>query len=73
MARRSVVLVTGANGEMGHGLIHRLAEHDGYDPMTEYGFQPGELSAEEQHALAGVGPEPDDGDAEAPIPHEDVW
>ena len=34
MARRSVVLVTGANGEMGHGLIHRLAEHDGYDILA---------------------------------------
>ena len=26
MARKPVVLVTGASGEMGHGLIHRLAE-----------------------------------------------
>jgi threonine 3-dehydrogenase len=26
MARRPVVLVTGAGGEMGHGLIHRLAD-----------------------------------------------
>jgi threonine 3-dehydrogenase len=29
MARRPVVLVTGAGGEMGHGLIHRLAETGG--------------------------------------------
>lgn len=25
MARRPVLLVTGASGEVGHGLIHRLA------------------------------------------------
>ena len=31
MARKSVILVTGANGEMGHGLIQRLAEGGGYD------------------------------------------
>ncbi len=28
MSRKRVVLVTGANGEMGHGLIHKLAERD---------------------------------------------
>ena len=28
MARRRAVLITGANGEMGHGLITRLAERD---------------------------------------------
>ncbi len=34
MSRKSVVLVTGANGEMGHGLILRLAENGGYDILT---------------------------------------
>ncbi len=34
MSRRSVVLVTGANGEMGHGLIQRLADNGGYDILT---------------------------------------
>ena len=29
-------------------------EHDDYDPMTEYGFTPTELSAEEQHVLTGA-------------------
>ena len=31
MARKAVVLVTGASGEVGHGLIHRLAELGGYE------------------------------------------
>jgi threonine 3-dehydrogenase len=30
VARKQVVLVTGANGEMGHGLIHRLASSSDY-------------------------------------------
>ncbi len=34
MARKSVVLITGANGEIGHGLIHRLAENGGYDILA---------------------------------------
>ena len=34
MARRSVVLVTGANGEIGHGLIHRLADNGGFDILA---------------------------------------
>lgn len=34
MARKPVVLVTGANGEMGHGLILRLAENGGYDILA---------------------------------------
>ncbi len=33
MARRQVVLVTGAGGEMGHGLIDRLADMEGYDVL----------------------------------------
>lgn len=34
MARRPVVLVTGASGEMGHGLVHRLAELGAYDVLA---------------------------------------
>lgn len=34
MSRKSAVLVTGANGEMGHGLIQRLADDDGYDILA---------------------------------------
>ena len=34
MARKPVVLVTGASGEMGHGLITRLAEVGSYDILA---------------------------------------
>jgi nucleoside-diphosphate-sugar epimerase len=34
MARKPVVLVTGAGGEMGHGLIHRLAEQGAADVLA---------------------------------------
>ena len=34
MARKPVVLVTGASGEMGHGLIHRLARADTFDVLA---------------------------------------
>ncbi len=34
MARKPVVLVTGANGEMGHGLIHGLAELGRFDILA---------------------------------------
>jgi nucleoside-diphosphate-sugar epimerase len=34
VARKPVVLVTGANGEMGHGLIHHLAEAGTYDILA---------------------------------------
>jgi nucleoside-diphosphate-sugar epimerase len=34
MARKPVVLVTGANGEVGHGLITRLAKNGGYDILA---------------------------------------
>ena len=34
MARKPVVLVTGANGEMGHGLIHRLADLGTFDILA---------------------------------------
>jgi hypothetical protein len=47
-------------------------EHDPYDPMTEYGFTPAELSAEEQYVLTGAPLVTLDED-EAPVPQEDVW
>jgi len=34
MTRKPVVLVTGANGEMGHGLINRLAELGSFDVLA---------------------------------------
>src|SRR5262249_39000057 len=34
MARRPAVLVTGANGEMGHGLIPRLGESGRYEVVA---------------------------------------
>jgi threonine 3-dehydrogenase len=34
MARKPAVLVTGASGEMGHGLIHRLADLGTYDVLA---------------------------------------
>ena len=51
-----------------------VEEHPDYDPMTEYGFAPAQLSPEEQHVMSGAplaelaAPEGD-----GPIPHEDVW
>src|SRR5437660_2287171 len=34
MARKPAVLVTGANGEIGHGLIHRLADLGTFDILA---------------------------------------
>lgn len=34
MRRKPVVLVTGANGEMGHGLIERLSDEGSYDVLA---------------------------------------
>jgi threonine 3-dehydrogenase len=34
MMRKSVVLITGAGGEIGHGLIERLSQHDGTAIVT---------------------------------------
>lgn len=34
MARKSVVLVTGAGGEVGHSLIHRLTDFDAFDVLA---------------------------------------
>ncbi len=43
MARKPVVLVTGAGGEMGHGLIHRLADLGAFDVLAldVRGLEPG--------------------------------
>ncbi|HID45546.1 MAG TPA: epimerase, partial [Chromatiaceae bacterium] len=34
MIRRRVILITGASGEVGHGLIHRLAESGDHLPIV---------------------------------------
>jgi nucleoside-diphosphate-sugar epimerase len=34
VARKPVVLVTGASGEMGHSLIHHLAERGTFDVLA---------------------------------------
>lgn len=49
-----------------------VEEHEGYDPMTKYGFRAQELSAEEEQAMSGVGPKLPDG-ADDVVPSEDVW
>ena len=47
-------------------------EHSDYDPMTEYGFAPRELSPEEQLVVSGAAATvPDEEDV--PVPTEDVW
>jgi hypothetical protein len=52
-----------------------VEEQPEYEPMVEYGFKAGELSAEEQHALTGEAlTKPDDGDGDEDlVPPEDVW
>ncbi len=46
-------------------------EHPDYDPMTEYGFNPAELSPEEEHQMRGAPAFSPDDDELAPV--EDVW
>lgn len=46
-------------------------EHEDYDPMTEYGFEPKDLTPEEQHAISGAGFVLDEDDA--PVASEDIW
>lgn len=51
-------------------------EHEEYVPMEEYGFAPRELLPEEEAAVAGtsaLGRDVQEEDAEALVPHEDVW
>lgn len=46
-------------------------EHDDYDPMAEFGFEPQDLTPEEQSAISGtpLNLEKDD----EPVPSEDIW
>jgi hypothetical protein len=46
-------------------------ENEDYDPMTEYGFIPQELTPEEQHAISGTPPLADED--ETPALPEDIW
>lgn len=50
-----------------------VEEHPNYDPTHEYGFQPTELTPEEQHALNGTPPPVDPPPDDAFVPEEDVW
>lgn len=47
-------------------------EHDEYDPMIEYGFQPTELRPEEEIVLSGINA-PSKDDEEELVPQEDAW
>lgn len=47
-------------------------EHDEYDPMIEYGFQPTELRPEEEIVLSGINA-PRKDDEEELVLQEDVW
>lgn len=51
--------------------LDMVDENDDYDPMTEYGFKPAELTPEEQHAITGTGIEVDNDDT--PVVAEDSW
>lgn len=46
-------------------------ENEDYDPMTDYGFIPQELTPEEQHAISGTPPLSDED--ETPALPEDIW
>lgn len=54
-------------------------EHDDYDPMTEYGFEPAHMSPEEEEALRGgvsatlTAEEHNAGEHDELVPQEDVW
>ena len=50
-------------------LVEENAE---YDPMKQYGFEPDELSPEEEHAISGRPVIAEDADDEL-VPQEDVW
>jgi len=47
-------------------------EHSDYDPMTEYGFEPPDMSPEEEHAV-GIGARQAAADDDGLVPQEDVW
>ena len=50
-----------------------VEEHPNYDPASEYGFQPTELTPEEQHALSGAPTASSEPPDDAFVPEEDVW
>lgn len=51
-----------------------VEEHPDYDPMSEYGFEAKELSAEEQHVLSGAPLNTfEEEDRDALVLSEDVW
>jgi hypothetical protein len=47
-------------------------ENEDYDPMTEYGFKPQDLSSEEEYAISGSSLDADDDDGE-PLVAENIW
>lgn len=54
--------------------LDRVNDFEDYDPMTECGFKPNELSAEEQLAISGSSLTPSDGDDDGEPPvAEDIW
>ena len=50
-----------------------VEEHPDYDPMTEYGFSPAQLSTEEQHVLTGTSLLLENDDGADLILQEDTW
>jgi hypothetical protein len=50
-----------------------IDENSDYDPLTEYGFHPDQLSPEEQHILTGAPLVDFDENSAELIPREDVW
>lgn len=50
-----------------------VEEHPDYDPASEYGFQPTELTPEEQNALSGAPTASSEPADDAFVPEEDVW
>lgn len=49
-----------------------VEQHEQFDPMTEAGFEPKQLTAEEQQVLTGAAPETPEDDGSL-VPTEDVW
>ena len=57
-------------------FVHQLDlvdEHAEYDPTREYGFQPQQLTPEEQHVISGSHHAAQPQDDGAFVPEEDVW
>jgi hypothetical protein len=47
-----------------------VIQHEEFDPMTEYGFTPKDLSATEEHLLSGISATKND---DGLVPDEDTW